>query len=97
MFEKPDMPDAQFIEEMDAMIPDMYDVPGGSPPSDPEHGSLPASQRGGGSGGQAVPGSKQSGGQPGDDAAAAAVQPEAVKQVVSLLCSVVIISICSAL
>ena len=84
MFEQPDMPDAQFIEEMDAMIPDMYDVPGGSPPSDPEHGSQPTSQRGGGSGAQAAPGSEQSGGQPSDGAAAAEAQPEAVKQVVIL-------------
>ena len=73
MFEQLDMPDAQFMEEMDAMIPDMYDVPGGSPPSEPEHGSLPPSNGGAGSGGQ-----------PGGGPADAEVQPGAAEQA---LCS----------
>jgi len=61
MFEQPDMPDAAFIEEMDALIPDMYTAPGGggSPPSAPEDGSLPAYD-GDGGGAQGAPGSTQS-------------------------------------
>ena len=70
MFEQPEMPDALFMEEMDALIPDMYDPPGGaSPPSDPKEGSVPTSGAGGA---QGAPGSTQSGGHPNGGAAAAA-------------------------
>ena len=80
MFDQPDMPDAKFIEEMDALIPDMYDPPGGfSPPTDPKDGSLPASHDDGGA--QGAPGSTQSAGEPSGKAAAAAAQHDTAKPV----------------
>ncbi len=81
MFEQPDMPDAAFIEEMDALIPDMYTAPGGSPPSAPEDGSLPADD-GDGGGALGAPGSTQSE-RPasGGGVAAQAAQPDASKPV----------------
>ena len=102
MFDQPDMPDAAFIEEMDALIPDMYTAPGGgdgySPPSAPEDGSLPASGNGSGAQGVGAPGSTQSEHPAsGGGVAAQAAQHDASKPVQSLRHANEMESICTGL